>query len=408
MNSKQRSNARYERRKAKRKAKKYLKQLACSFDSMFLYKEWIRAILACQKNVSYKASVQEYLRHPLVNINRNITDIKNGKNPFKVNLCRIVIRERGKERHIEPIIFEKRVGEHVFCDTIYLIYFMGLLIYDNGASLKGRGTDFARKRVLRHLEKAVREYGTDFYVWQFDFKSFFDSIKYYVCEQILRANFQDERIVDFSIDSITEYSKGNIEIAIKANADNIDALKEKFESGNGEGICLGSQNSQITALIVPNELDHFIKDLKRMKYYCRYMDDGIVIFNDKKYLEELWKECEVVCEKLGLRFNSKKTKIVKITKGFTFLKTKYQVTKDGKILRRPHRSGIVRNRRKLNRYYRLVKEGKMTLEDVYNSFQSYFSHTKKIGKSFKTRKEMLKQYRRLFGDYRLDELRKML
>jgi len=408
MTSEERRNGRFERRTAERAVKDHQKQLMCAFEKMFSYSEWIQAILTCQKNVGYKASVQEYLRHPLVNINRNINDIKNGKKPFKVNLCRISIKERGKERHIEPIFFEKRVGEHVFCDLIYLVYFIDSLIYDNGASLKGRGTDFARERVLCHLEKAKREYGTEFYVWQFDFKSFFDKIKYRVCEQILKAHFQDERIVDFSIDSITEYSKGNIEIAIKTNSDNVDALREKFENGDGEGICLGSQNSQITALIVPNELDHFIKDLKRIKYYCRYMDDGIIFHNDKEFLKELWKECEIICEKLGLTFNPKKTKIVKITKGFTFLKTNYQVTKDGKILRRPHRSGIVRNRRKLNRYYNLVKQGKMTLEDVYNSFQSYFNHTKKIGKSFKTRKEMLKQYRRLFGDYRLDELRKML
>ena len=167
---------------------------------------------------------------------------------------------------------------------------------------------------------------------------------------------------------------------------------------------MGSQNSQITALIVPNELDHFIKDICRMKYYCRYMDDGVVLHNDKKFLKELWNKCQAICEKLGISFNTKKTKIVKISRGFVFLKTKYQVTKDGKILRRPHRSGIVRNRRRLKRFAHLVSIGKMSLDDVYNSFQSYYNHTKKIGKSYKTRKQMVKQYISLFGGYKLDKL----
>ena len=134
------------------------------------------------------------------------------------------------------------------------------------------------------------------------------------------------------------------------------------------------------------------------------MDDGVVLHNDKKYLKELWDKCQVICEKLGLSFNAKKTKIVKVSRGFVFLKTKYQVTKDGKILRRPHRSGIVRNRRRLKRFAHLVKIRKMSLDDVYNSFQSYYNHTKKIGKSFRTRKQMLKQYIKLFGGYKLDKL----
>ena len=404
MTSSERHEARYKRRKQKRMHKRELRLAECSFDHMISYNDWIHATVACKHNVYYKSAVQLYMDHPVMHMYEKINEIKKGNIPFRINTCRIIIRERGKERKIEPIMFEKRIGEHVFCDNIYLPYFKDLMIYDNGASIKGRGTDFARKRILRHLEKARREYGNEFYAWQFDFKSFFDSIKYYVCEQILKDHFKDERIINFSIDSITEYTKGNIEINLRVNPEVAKQLQQKLESSNGEGICLGSQNSQITALIVPNELDHFIKDICRIKYYCRYMDDGIVLHSDKKYLKELWDKCKVICEKLGLSFNMKKTKIVKISRGFVFLKTKYQVTKDGKILRRPHRSGIVRNRRKLKRFMHLVKIGKMSLDDVYNSFQSYYNHTKKIGKSFKTRKQMLKQYVELFDGYKLDKL----
>ena len=312
MTSSERHEARYKRRKQKRMHKRELRLAECSFDHMISYNDWIHATVACKHNVYYKSAVQLYMDHPVMHMYEKINEIKKGNIPFRINTCRIIIRERGKERKIEPIMFEKRIGEHVFCDNIYLPYFKDLMIYDNGASIKGRGTDFARKRILRHLEKARREYGNEFYAWQFDFKSFFDSIKYYVCEQILKDHFKDERIINFSIDSITEYTKGNIEINLRVNPEVAKQLQQKLESSNGEGICLGSQNSQITALIVPNELDHFIKDICRIKYYCRYMDDGIVLHNDKKYLKELWDKCKVICEKLGLSFNIKKTKIVKI------------------------------------------------------------------------------------------------
>lgn len=404
MNSKERHELRYQRRKLKRKIKENSKQEQCSFDNMLSPNKWIQATNKCKKNVFYKPSVQAYMSHPLINMYEHIKKIESGQNPFKINTSRIIIRERGKERKIEPISFNKRIGEHVFCDHIYLPYFQNKMIYDNGASIKNRGTDFARRRILRHIEKAVREYGHNFYAWQFDFKSFFDSVAYATCKRILTANFQDSRIVNFSFDSISEYTKGNIEINISVDPKLAEKIRDELKAGNGKGICLGSQNSQITALIVPNELDHLIKDVFAMLYYCRYMDDGVVLSNSKEKLKQLWAACERMCQYLKLNFNTKKTKIVKMSKGFVFLKTKYQVLPNGKILRRPHRSGIVRNRRKLKRFSHLVSLHKMSLDDVYNSFQSYYNHTKKIGKSFKTRKEMLKQYRRLFGDYKLDQL----
>ena len=34
-----------------------------------------------------------------------------------------------------------------------------------------------------------------------------------------------------------------------------------------------------------NELDHYIKEILGIKYYVRYMDDGILIHEDKNYLK---------------------------------------------------------------------------------------------------------------------------
>ena len=51
------------------------------------------------------------------------------------------------------------------------------------------------------------------------------------------------------------------------------------------GMGLGSPITQITQLALPSELDHFIKEVLRIKYYIRYMDDLILIHHDKEYLK---------------------------------------------------------------------------------------------------------------------------
>ena len=57
-------------------------------------------------------------------------------------------------------------------------------------------------------------------------------------------------------------------------------------------------------------------------------------------------------------------------------------------------------RRKLKKFVHLVKEGKMLLNDVYNSIQSWLAHSM-LAKSFHARKRMLDLYDKLFGGYRL-------
>jgi hypothetical protein len=273
------------------------------------------------------------------------------------------------------------------------------LIFDNGASTKGKGTDFARNRIYKQLQGAVKEYGSDFYILKFDFKSYFDSIPHRTCIKVLNEMFDDKRIVGFITRSIKSYPLA--EAANIQDATEREKQTKYIMDNNGRGICLGSQISQVMALVVPNVLDHFIKDECRIKYYERYMDDGIIMSNDKEFLKELLTSMKEIIEHLGLKFNEKKTYITKSTKGFTFMKVRYFVSKgDGKIIRKLDSNGTVRMRRKLKKYKGLVENGRMSLDDVYASMQSWLEHSK-IAKSYKTRKSMLKLYDKLFDGYKI-------
>lgn len=92
--------------------------------------------------------------------------------------------------------------------------------------------------------------------------------------------------------------------------------------------------------------------------------------------------------------------IVKASKGFSFMKIKYRVTSTGKIVRKLSRQGVVRMRRKLKKFKTLLQDGKITLDDVYNSFQSWLSITSKVI-PYKTKRSILKLYNQLFDGYRL-------
>ena len=130
------------------------------------------------------------------------------------------------------------------------------------------------------------------------------------------------------------------------------------------------------------------------------MDDGVVLSDNKEYLRLLLDESQKVAESLGLHFNLKKTRIVKMSKGFTFMKVRYRISKDGKIIKTLVHSGIVRERRKLKKIHRKVLKGELTLDDAYNSMQSWLAHAK-IARSYHSVKSMMKLYDDLFGGYKL-------
>ena len=47
------------------------------------------------------------------------------------------------------------------------------------------------------------------------------------------------------------------------------------------GIPIGNLLSQLFALIFLNPLDHFIKRILKVKSYCRYVDDFVILNNSK-------------------------------------------------------------------------------------------------------------------------------
>ena len=362
------------------------------------HQHYVEALYKCRKGVTWKGSVQLYTQNGICEIDKVIEILMDGKLPPYTSTKIIILSERGKLRAIVPITIKDRMTQRVLCDNALVPVLQSKLIYDNGASMKGKGVDFTRRRLQYHLESAIKEYGSKFYVMTFDFKSFFDSIPHQTCENILRKYFTDERLINTCMGIIKSYQRSKL----KKEPDSSKRRKalKALENNEARGICLGSQISQIMALVVPNSLDHYIKDRRGVKHYIRYMDDGVLFSDSKEFLQELYKHMKEIVAELGLAFNEKKTHIGKISKGFTFLKVRYSVTDTGKIIKTLAKSGIVRMRRKLKKFRHLVDDGRMTLDDAYNSMQSWHEHTR-VAMSYHTRNNMIKLYNELFDGYRL-------
>ena len=345
MTSEERRETRYQRRKAQRAGKKAAQYaLNDCFEWVFSYDHLYHSYKMCRRGVAWKGSVQKYITQAPLNVAQTYNRLHTGK--FKSSgFYEFDIMERGKQRHIRSVTIGERVVQRCLCDYALVPMLSRTFIYDNGASMRKKGYTFAAKRLTQHLQQHYRKYGTEGYVLLFDFSKFFDRVSHRLIKGILRKEFTDERII---------------------------ALTEHFIDAFGSvGVGLGSQISQVFALASANRLDHYVKEVCRIKGYGRYMDDGYLIHRDKAYLQKCLAGIKALCAELGITLNTKKTQIVKLTHGFTFLKIRYYLQPNGKVVKKIYRRSVTKMRHKLKSFRDLIARGVMTYEDVYQSFQSW-------------------------------------
>lgn len=161
------------------------------------------------------------------------------------------------------------------------------------------------------------------------------------------------------------------------------------------GLGLGSEVCQICAVSYPNRVDHFVKEDLRVKPYGRYMDDSYLIHISKEFLKKALEKIRGIYQSLGIRLNEKKTRIVKLSRGFTFLKTQFFLTDTGKVVKKICRDSVTRERRKLKKFAALVNEGEMKFSQVREQYASWRGYAGKKD-AYKTIRSMDKLFNRLF------------
>lgn len=348
MTSKERHEARYQRRKEKRDEKKRQRNEGYTFDAVTDFRNLRKSFYEARKGVNWKASVQRYGCNVLRNTMQASIDLRAGKNIGKgfieFDLC-----ERGKRRHITSVHISERVVQKSLCDYGIVPVIQKGLIYDNGASQKGKGTDFARDRLKKHMRQYYRKHGADGYIIMGDCHDFFGSIRHEIVEENMRKVITDQKLCDLTMSFV-----------------------HPFERGLG----LGSQVCQILAVSYQNCIDHSIKEVKGCKWYGRYMDDFYIICRTKEEAKEILDDVTRMYADLGIELNPRKTQIVKLTHGFTWLQDRMFLLPSGKIVDKPSRASITRNRRKLKKLAKLLDEGKISYDAVRSFYASHIGYLK--------------------------------
>ncbi len=350
MRSEERHERRFQRRHVHRLERERKKeQQIGNYDDIFTYINLYKAFYLCRNGVRWKSSIQK--QESLLPLKTLEIRNKLQSREFKpLKFLEFDICERGKIRHIRAVDIDERCIERTLCDKYLVPVLSSKLIFDNGASLKGKGTDFALDRLKAHLLRHYKKYGNNGYIFQFDFSKFFDNINHDVLLKLLSKDIKDKDILSM--------------------------VKNDIKSFGDKGLGLGSQVSQICAIYYPTLLDRYFKEVLKIKGYGRYMDDGYAICKDlkevKKCREGLYKMAKI----LDITINNKKVSVTKLSSTFIFLKKRINLTDSGKVIIRLGKKSIHQARRRLTKMFKKYNGSPEGLQFILESYRSWYGMSK--------------------------------
>lgn len=378
-NSKDRREARYQRRKAQRE-KKAQEAGGKTFDEVMSFGNLCRAGKQCCNGARWKTSTINFETNLLVESLKTYNGLQEGTRKFR-GFQSFSTVEHGKKRDIDALPIQERAVQKCLCSGLLTEAYSRSFIYDNGASLKDKGMDFQLKRLKKHLRDHYRRHGTEGGIYQFDFKGYFGSIPHEGIKERARKRILDDRLYGLFCEFVDDFQQ-------------MKTADRSAEKPHGVG--LGSEISQIIALDYASPIDHYIKDVRGIHGYGRYMDDGYVISGSLAELEDIKRNLYELADALGIAMSDKKNIITPFRHhSFTFLKMRVTLEESGKVTMKLSRKNIKAMRRKLDIFRRWVDEGKLDPEDVFQSYQSWRAHAKRCD-SYDTLRAMDERFVRLF------------
>lgn len=205
------------------------------------------------------------LRQPAVithNVHRDTNIAKLHKilkeNEYKTSEYAIFKVYEPKERTVYRLpYYPDRIVHHAIMNILEPI-FVKSFTADTYSCIKGRGLHSAGKR----LKAILKDQQAVPYCLKLDIHKFYPSVDHNTLKLMLRRKFKD--------------------------ADLLNMLDEIIDSA--DGLPIGNYLSQYFANYYLSGLDHWIKEVKQVKYYFRYADDIVVLGDDKVALNTLLME----------------------------------------------------------------------------------------------------------------------
>ncbi len=315
------------------------------------WQSWRKA----RKGKGRRASVLAFqlnLESELIELQRELVSGEYRPGPYRL----FTIYER-KPRLIAAAAFRDRVVHHAVMNLIEPPLDRRF-IFDSYACRKGKGVHKAVDRYQRW----ARRYR---YVLKLDIQQYFPSIDHAILEEKLEARIRDRRVLGLLKQIIAGSPEYSADPIYFPGDDLLTPLERR------RGIPIGNLTSQFFANLLLDDFDHWVRETLGASAFLRYVDDMVLLDDDKGRLAD-WRAA--IRERLArerLRLHPRKANIYPTRDGLNLLG--YLVFPNHRRLRNDNGH---RFRRRLEAFARGYHEGWLEWDDFNPSVQSWIGHAR--------------------------------
>lgn len=172
--------------------------------------------------------------------------------PYKVFT---MVTDAKKERTIHRLpYYPDRILHHAVMNVMEPIW-TSLFTSDTYSCIKGRGIH----GVYRKLRRSLEDLDGTRYCLKLDIRKYYPSVDHDALKGLVRRKIKDSRLLAL-LDNVIE---------------------------SAPGVPIGNYLSQFFANVYLAYFDHWVKEVKRVRYYFRYADDLVFLHEDKSFLHRL-------------------------------------------------------------------------------------------------------------------------
>lgn len=201
-----------------------------------------------------------------------------------------------KPREVFAADFRDRVAHHLLVSYQERM-FEPAFIHDSYACWKGKGTLAASGRLMQFLRQITANGRRPAWALTLDVASFFPSIHKQSLFEIIARRIKDPEILWLTRtilfhDPTTNYRLRSLDrrgCEPGTAGYPVPARKSLFGKANERGLPIGNLTSQFWGNVYLNELDQFVKRTLKCRFYVRYVDDLVLLSEDRDELVR-WRE----------------------------------------------------------------------------------------------------------------------
>lgn len=352
------------------------------YENMISYNNILSVYKKIKNSTKNKKEVYNYE----LNLNQNLLDtlFSLSKSTYVFSKYNIFLVREPKYRLIMSESFPDKVVNHLFSKYVLSYALQSTLINSNVATRKDKGSKEAYRLFIKYTNKLIYEKKKN-YVLKIDISKYFYNINHNILMNMVSEKIKDERVLNMlkvildttdndyinktilSVVNKEIYKVNKLNISTSEKEKLINELKSIPLYRKGYGLPIGNMSSQILAVFFLNKVDHFIKEKLNCKYYIRYMDDLVILGNDKEELKNIFESVSKYIESFDLNVN-KKSGIYSLSNSVNFLGYNFKVFNNKLIIR--YRSDTIK---RVNKRLKNLKvyDNEMYLKSVA-SYKGYF------------------------------------